>query len=717
MGGSSGAPLAMVAGSVSPAPLDATSAGGSSGAPRATVAGSVPPAPQDASQGNSDYLDGSVLGSLNNIDDLVDSGSFDFLRLLQTDCGNLDVDDTVPCTDELVCDLEVDASATSSGDGTSPTVTELGSSDAVTVAGCGDAEAPVECEPDIPQPGVASLGADASHGQQKKRARSQETQILAFKQKHPVRPVPQACDGGRCKFDCASHVNAAQRQTINEAANSLPRDARMQWYATYVRDITPTVTDSPSLTDYASAKRRIIAYHLPLAEGKERRVCKEFYLTTLGYAESNDGPVISAVGRLTPKPDMRGKASPQFALILETELKNHIERYRPVAPHYRYMHAPNRRYLPHDLSAAMMYGHLVEERGRICTYERFRQALRAANVSFTKLGSEECETCKIFNVHVTTCTNHEDCSICQDHTAHLDRAEQARADYAKDRQRVTNDSELFVSADMMRVTLLPILPHKVCVFTPRLITYNETFTALGGKKGVCVLWHEGISGRDAPDVASAFMKFAELNHNTKHLTFWVDNCSAQNKNWTFFSALQHMVNKDNLALQTVTVKYLEKGHTSMSADSIHQVVNKCLSKSCVQDFRDFVHVCESSGPVHIMTPGDFHDVENGVSQAKLKRLAGDDLRPMLRDLKVVQARRGDGRLFVKSVHGHPRWSAYDLFKTTFIPTEQPARRKTPRGVNKEKLARIMQSLTPLMAPHKREFWTSLEGKNVRDLAG
>ena len=133
-----------------------------------------------------------------------------------------------------------------------------------------------------------------------------------------------------------------------------------------------------------------------------------------------------------------------------------------------------------------------------------------------------------------TCDNHEECSLCQEHASHLDRAEQARAEYARDRERPTNDRELFVSADMMRVTLLPILPHKICVFTPRLIAYNETFVALGGKRGLCVLWHEGVSGRDAPDVASTFVKFAELHDNAKQITFWVDNCSAQNKNWTFF---------------------------------------------------------------------------------------------------------------------------------------------------------------------------------------
>ena len=562
------------------------------------------------------------------------------------------------------------------------------------------------CEPSTP-------------GQSKKRARTQDSQILAFKQKHSVRPIPTACLNRKCRFECTSHISQAQRENINTTVNSLPRDARLQWYATHVTDETPTLTDSPPLTDVASARRRLIVYRLPLENGRNQRVCKEFCLTTMGFSEASDGVVLTAVGKLSPKRDERGRASPAGVKLLATELKQHIERYHPLTPHYRYLHAPNRRYLPIDLSVPTMYRHLVEEKGRICSMERFRQAVREANIGFTRLAGEECEICKAFHLHLSSCTDHETCQVCQDHASHLDRAERARAEYARDRSRPRTADEMVVSADMMRIAVLPILPHKTCVFTSRLIAYNETFVSLGGGKGqgVCIVWHEGVAGRDAPDVASTFMKFAELHRHAASLTFWVDNCSAQNKNWTFLTALQNMVNRTDVALNTVTVKYLEKGHTSMSADAIHQVVNKFLSKAVVEDFSDFVKICERSGRVVEMSPGDFRDLVNGVSTAKLTRLAGGDMRPMLRDIKVVQARRGDDRLFLKTRHGSPSWAAYDLFKTTYDPTTQPNRRAVARGVNKDKLDRILKVLAPLMTPYKREFWESLQGNKVRDLAG
>ena len=164
-----------------------------------------------------------------------------------------------------------------------------------------------------------------------------------------------------------------------------------------------------------------------------------------------------------------------------------------------------------------MYRHFVEEHGNICTYETFRKTLKEANISFTRLGSEECDICKTYSIHVKDCHVDDDCEICADHSKHLKNAEESRSAYQEDRDRRAGRQGTIVSVDMMRVTVLPILPHKVCVFTPRLIAYNETFSPLGGGKvgkALSVTWHEGIAGRDASDVASTFIKFCERHRDT-----------------------------------------------------------------------------------------------------------------------------------------------------------------------------------------------------------
>ena len=70
--------------------------------------------------------------------------------------------------------------------------------------------------------------------------------------------------------------------------------------------------------------------------------------------------------------------------------------------------------------------------------------------------------------------------------------------------------------------------------------------------------------RNVEDVASAFILVLRSNHfrDVEFLTVWIDNCSAQNKNWTLYTALCHEVN-NCLSVSEVTLKYFEKGHTFM----------------------------------------------------------------------------------------------------------------------------------------------------------
>ena len=81
-----------------------------------------------------------------------------------------------------------------------------------------------------------------------------------------------------------------------------------------------------------------------------------------------------------------------------------------------------------------------------------------------------------------------------------------------------------------------------------------------------------VQGRFDEGVGSSVVKF--LRHpyyrNADEIFIWADNCVGQLKNWTIFSSLVYEVN--NSAVKTVGIKYFEKGHTFMSADSYHHQV-------------------------------------------------------------------------------------------------------------------------------------------------
>ena len=94
-------------------------------------------------------------------------------------------------------------------------------------------------------------------------------------------------------------------------------------------------------------------------------VCKEYFLSTLGYKSdkvltclySNNSP-----SKIAPQKDRRGKHAPAHKTLDDTKLliKSHIESFNPAISHYRRAHAPLRRYLPPELNLKLMYNNFKE---------------------------------------------------------------------------------------------------------------------------------------------------------------------------------------------------------------------------------------------------------------------------------------------------------------------------------------------------------------------
>ena len=93
------------------------------------------------------------------------------------------------------------------------------------------------------------------------------------------------------------------------------------------------------------------------------------------------------------------------------------------------------------------------------------------------------------------------------------KKEEARQGYKSDKtvsEGKSNNDTIFFSLDLQKVRMLPEIPGvKSAVFTGRICAYNESFSPIGRQKGksYAIIWHQGISGRNDEDIASAFRKF------------------------------------------------------------------------------------------------------------------------------------------------------------------------------------------------------------------
>lgn len=463
-----------------------------------------------------------------------------------------------------------------------------------------------------------------------------------LQEKHVVLPP---CEN-TCVFKCTQNLSYDQRCNLNhEFWKKSWIDRRSYVLTTCERLETKRKTAGAELN---SKRTKTFQYFLLGEEGKKVRVCKKFFLTTLGYHEKNDRFIFEALSKtpksqISPVLDKRGKRTPAN-YIPKDEIISHILSFQPEVAHYRREHAPKTLYLPSDINVTLMHNDFLEKHPESkCSYDVYRCQVKKMKISFAKLGHEECETCEQFKLHGHKQNNLiPECQECQNWTKHINAAKESRELYRKQKQ-ITDPNTLVVSADLQKIIMLPrVETFKKVLFTKRLVAYHESFVPTGDKpsaKPFAVVWHEAIAGRNKEDLISTFYAFLKHNRDFKHIIIWLDNCSSQNKNWCLYTFLVQIINSNEISCETVEINYFEAGHTFMSADSFHHNVEQSLKREGkVYDFQDFVSAVKnarSDVDVKEMTVSDFHLWTDLTSQHKLKK---DPNRTYMADIVQVGSR-------------------------------------------------------------------------------
>ena len=251
---------------------------------------------------------------------------------------------------------------------------------------------------------------------------------------------------------------------------------------------------------------------------------------------------------------------------------------------------------------------------------------------------------------------------------------------------------------------------KSVVFTRRIVAYHETFAVVGSGrkiKHLSAVWHEGVSGRNAEDIASTFEVALMAERDVKHVVYWLDNCTAQNKNWALYTMLVTLVNSGQYDFNDVTLKYFEPGHTFMSADSVHAGVEREM-KRCkdgnVYDFNDFMKVVGNSSKTTVvqMSCDQFRRWSGKQSQSKLKK-AGVHLDSIV----AAQFRKGTTKKFYyKKSHDAADYEELD-FVMNKAGLNTPPSKSANCGVGGDKKQDIVSKLCPLMPESRQSFWTNL----------
>ena len=452
-------------------------------------------------------------------------------------------------------------------------------------------------------------------------------------------------------------------------------------------------------------------------------VCQKFFLETLGYCSNQVlKTAFKSICEIESISDRRGKSAASNRLNQEIidDIVSHIKSYDPQISHYRRLHAPNRLHLPSTLTIAKMHKAYLEDDEYKISYDIYRREVNSLNISFTKLGEEECEVCLSHSHHI--CPLPGMCEECTSFEKHQKTANITRKMYKKDSSNNQNNDKF--SADLQKVVMLPRMPGiKTLVFTKRITAYNETFAPLGTKdqnsskvSPFAVTWHEGTTKRDADDISSAFTKWLmhEDIRNKEKLTIWLDNCNSQCKNWYIYTCLVIFINSNTTELVEITLKYFEKGHTFMSADSYHHMVEQSMKEmGKVYDFDDWLKSLGQNGQALILEGNDCLMIKKGLSQGRHTSI------PYIEDIQQAQFIKGSSKLFWKKNMESEKYCCGEFLQLKLVkmiekgviwpsyPRKYEKNANGCRGISNSKKQSIISKLCPLMPQKSREFWQDI----------
>ena len=403
--------------------------------------------------------------------------------------------------------------------------------------------------------------------------------------------------------------------------------------------------------------------------------CKHFFFKALDVKKGEIQNIYKAFEEISDKSSIGN-------YFHSKEFNNKIEnfvniKYNPQNSHYEYTKCPNKKYISatHSMTYLGLYKEFAKQLGfnqntslkesrdefdSRCSYNYFYEYVKKTmKVGFEILSEDKCVVCYTFNLHKKqsiVC----DCKDCKKYESHRKDVEIARELYIQDKEPNSVETLVF-SCDAEKVFFVPKLVTQDCHWADRISVLNQTFCQLiKNGNALCLLSNDSEVTRKAEDFISFLVFFINTTTQSKDIILWADNCGSQNKNWQLFTQLIRIINDKTVKLNTLTIKYLEKGHTYNSCDSLHGIIGK---KFKLQEIYSPSHCSEVIESIRINT--------------KVKELTHKDIfsfpiekinKPfILKNVKQYQVRKNQSTCFVKLISHETEFKEFTLINTTVSP--------------------------------------------------
>ncbi|MCP4458687.1 MAG: hypothetical protein GY816_11780, partial [Cytophagales bacterium] len=147
--------------------------------------------------------------------------------------------------------------------------------------------------------------------------------------------------------------------------------------------------------------------------------------------------------------------------------------------------------------------------------------------------------------------------------------------------------------------------------------------------------------RGSVEIGSILLKFLRtLPESVKNVTMISDSCGGQNRNRIVAAAMHYAV--QNLPLESITLAFLETGHTMMPVDSMHSVIERAVRNKrlyTVSDWeREIKGACRTKPyETNLWKWGDFLDLKSlADEEAPNTKLDVDGKKVLWRKIRMIR---------------------------------------------------------------------------------
>ena len=335
---------------------------------------------------------------------------------------------------------------------------------------------------------------------------------------------------GRCRFKCSIVICESERRKIHDTFWKQSLVGQQQFYARTTKQARN------------NSRRKRIEYTLHIAS-VSFRVCKEYYLTTLGVSQQRVNRYHQQKDEHSyPKPLTTGNNNKRTSEDRLDRVRKHIMDFPKVESHYCRENtevnsiAPTM-YIDPIYSITSMHAKYAEQ----CREENLDPVhfkiysnifVNEFKVKFTPRKKDRCDKCEIY-----TATEKRGEILTAEAEAEREAHNLRRVETAEERTRDTEANSLqnlVISFDLENVFSLPRAEISSFFYKRKLSVYNLTGITRVTKRPYCAIWPETMSGRSGNDIASALVDILNrvvADHSAaEHLTLWSDSCVPQNRN-------------------------------------------------------------------------------------------------------------------------------------------------------------------------------------------